>query len=303
MTIEKQLGVPGLTKAIICLLTALTIVPLYLLAKELELDDVAASVTLLLFAMTTGVLIYATLNTTSMVMFPGTMCLWLLVRALRRGDVSSMMLLGVFYTFYLFFSFSASILGVLMALTTLLGWWSGAFRLRNILLTGAVSLALAFATVLLLHVTTRFNLIACFITAVRGHQTQQGNEGFDSAMRWWLRSTGNLIAYTLSIVPLSILALGAAAWLVSAKPQAEGERVQRSLFVATIATVLIAGFSGLFYVETERIWIFLTPPFALAAGYELTRRAQREGRALIYVVLFLVIAISCTQEFFFQHYR
>ena len=45
-------------------------------------------------------------------------------------------------------------------------------------------------------------------------------------------------------------------------------RVKRSFFIATVATVLIAGFSGLFYVETERIWIFLTPAFALAAGYE-----------------------------------
>ena len=337
LTIEKQLGVAGLTKAIVCLLTALTVVPLYLLVKELELDEAAASVTLLLFAMTHGVLIYATLNTTSMVMFPATMCLWLLVRSLRRGDVPAMMLLGVSYTVYLFFSFSASILGVLMALTTLLGWWSGAFRLRNVLLTGAVSLACLFATILLLYLTTRFNLIACFITAVRGHQTQQGNEGFDSAMRWWLRSTGNIIAYTLSIVPLSILAVAALWRAWSAEPPAdrsgpdptpadgappaatldyaqpatvvaptreEEERaMRRALFTATITTVLIAGFSGLFYVETERIWIFLTPPFALAAGYELSRRAQREGRALIYVVIFLVIAISCTQEFFFQHYR
>jgi len=303
LTMEKQLGVPGLTKATVCLLTALTVLPLYLLAKELELDDVATSLTLLLFATTTGVLIYATLNTTSMVMFPGTTCLWLLVRALRRGDVPAMMLLGVFYTVYLFLSFSASILGVFMALTTLLGWWSGAFRLRNVLLTGAVSLACLFATVLLVYVTTRFNLIACFITAIRGHQSQQGNEGFDDPMRWWLRSSGNIIAYTLSIVPLSILAISAAVWLVFAKPQADGERIKRSVFVATVATVLIAAFSGLFYVETERIWIFLTPPFALAAGYELTRRARREGPAMIYVVLFLVIAIGCTQEFFFQHYR
>src|SRR5436305_10453038 len=31
----------------------------------------------------------------------------------------------------------------------------------------------------LLHLVTHFNLIACFITAVRGHQHQQGNEGLD----------------------------------------------------------------------------------------------------------------------------
>jgi hypothetical protein len=154
-----------------------------------------------------------------------------------------------------------------------------------------------------LYLATHFNLIACFITAVRGHQAQQGNEGFDDLQRWWLRSTGNIIAYLLSIVPLCILAASAVAVWGFAKPQADGQRIARSFFIATLLTVLVAGFSGLFYVETERIWIFLTPAFALAAGYELRRRAEVEGRGIIYVVLFLVIAISCTQEFFFQHYR
>jgi hypothetical protein len=341
LTIEKRLGLAGLTKAVVCLLTALTAIPLYKLAKELECDEVAASATVLLFAMTTGVLIYATLNTTSMVMFPATMCLWLLVRALRTASIPAAMLLGAFFVIYLFFSFSASILGVLMALTTLIGWWGGAFPMRNVLRTGAISLACLFATILLLNVTTRFNLIACFITAVRGHQTQQGNEGFDDPMRWWLRSTGNIIAYLISIVPLSILAVAAVwrSWSANAEgadlpangarvpvaaqsaapvdyaapatpraplamtPEKHAIALTRSIFTATVLTVLIAGFSGLFYVETERIWIFLTPAFALAAGYELRRRAEHEGRALIYAVLFLVIAISCTQEFFFQHYR
>ena len=303
LTIEKQLGIPGMTKVIVCLLTVLTAVPLYMLAKELELDDATASAAVLLFAMTTGVLVYATINTTSLVLFPATMCLWMLARSLKSGSIATAAMLGLFYTFYLFFSFSASILGVLMALTTVLGFFTGAFKLRNILITGGASLACVFACVVLLYLTTHFNLIACFITAVHGHQAQQGNEGFDDAKRWWLRSSGNIIAYLMSIVPLCILAISAAVYRWFAKAEADGERMTTSFVVATVLTVLIAGFSGLFYVETERIWIFLTPPFALATAYELKRRAENEGRSLIYIVLFLVIAISCTQEFFFQHYR
>jgi hypothetical protein len=56
-------------------------------------------------------------------------------------------------------------------------------------------------------------------------------------------------------------------------------------------------------VETERIWIFLTPAVALAAGVELARRAEREGRGLIDAVFLLVLIVSCTQEIFFMHYR
>ena len=56
LTIEKQLGIPGLTKSIVCLLTVLTVVPLYMLARELELDDVATSPRCCSSPMTTGVL-------------------------------------------------------------------------------------------------------------------------------------------------------------------------------------------------------------------------------------------------------
>jgi hypothetical protein len=223
----------------------------------------------------------------------------MLVRGLKTGDTAAAILLGVSFAFYLFFSFSASILGVLMALTTAIGWWLGVFPTRNVIRAGAISVAFVFGSIALLYLTTRFNLIACFIGAVRGHQAQQGNEGFDDVRRWLLRSTGNILAYVFSIVPLSILAVSAVrrAKLPAASTQADAYRIARSLFAAAVATVLIAGFSGLFYVETERIWIFLTPVFALAAGYELSRRATPEGQRIIHVVLLMVLIISCTQEF------
>jgi hypothetical protein len=147
----------------------------------------------------------------------------------------------------------------------------------------------------LLRLGTHFNLAACFIAAVRGHQSQQGNEGFDDVKRYLLRSTGNIIAYLLSIVPLSVLGFVA---LRSAKPRAAG-----ALTIALWVTVLIAGFSGLFYVETERIWIFLTPAFALLAGYELSHRGDVKIPSVIHITLLLVLLISCTQEWFFMHYR
>src|SRR6185295_5163522 len=135
-------------------------------------------------------------------------------------------------------------------------------------------------------------------TAVRGHQAQQGNEGFDDLKRYLLRSSGNILAYAVSIVPLSVLALAAAA---AARSRMSG--AARALVFALLASVVIAGFSGLFYVETERIWIFLTPVFALAAGWTLSQRADREGRDLLTTVFLLILLISCSQEWLFMHYR
>jgi hypothetical protein len=305
LMIEKKLGIPGLTKSIVCLCTVLAAVPLMRLARELELDNVATSAAVLLFTATTGVLIYCTINTTSLLLLPATTCLWMLVRGLRTGSITAAVGLGAAYVCYVMFSFSASIFGILMALTAAIGWWTGAFSTRNVIRTGAIALACVAAVTILLRVTTHLDLVACFVTAVRGHQKQQGNEGFDDAKRYLLRSTGNIIAYLVSIVPLSVLAF---ATLKSAKPpfgsEPQGRRqAAKALTIALWITVVFAGFSGLFYVETERIWIFLTPAFALAAGYELARRGERESAPVIHLTLLLVLLISCTQEWFFMHYR
>jgi hypothetical protein len=269
---------------------------LWKLAQELEFDDVATSATLLLFAAASGVLIYCTINTTSLLLLPGTLCLWLLIRSLKTGSLTSAAGLGSCFAVYLFFSFSASILGVLMALTTLIGLIRGAFSLRNVIRTGLLSLAALACILAALYLTTRFNLIGCFVSAVRGHHA---NEGYDDPMRWFLRSTGNVIAYLMSIVPLCVLAIRA----LREKSDESSAKPQAALFLALIASVLIAGFSGLFYVETERIWIFFTPAFALAAGWALARGAEREGRDLLTTVFLLVLLISCSQEWFFMHYR
>jgi len=296
LQVEKALGLPGFAKVVVSLLTVLTVIPLYHLAREIGLSATATTAALLLFAANTGVLIFCTINTTPMLLLPATVCLWMLVRSLKYDRATDAAVLGLCFTFYLFFSFSASILGVLMALITAIGWGSKCFSTRNILRAAAISVACVFAAIALLYVSTRFNLIACFVGAVRGHQAQQGNEGFDDLQRYLLRSTGNILAYLISIVPLCIVAISAM-WF------ARREREAHAVFLGVGATVLIAGLSGLFYVETERIWMFLTPAFALAAGWEVARRTETEGRRLVHVMFLLVLLIACSQEFLFQHYR
>lgn len=301
LQIEKAVGIQGFAKSIVVLLAVLTVIPLHRLARELGLDDSAAALAVLLFAASSSVLIYCTINTTSLVLFPGTVCLWMLVRALRTESPAAAVMLGLSFAFYLLFSFSASIVGVLMALTAILGWFAGVFPLRNIIRAGVISLVVIGAIIALLYLITGFNLVACFIAAVRGHHDQQGNGGFDDATRWLIRSSGNILSYTMSTVPMCILCVSAAAstW------KERRTTTAASLNIATVLTIIIAGFSGLFYVETERIWIFLTPAVAIGAGYEIARRRRKQEREsrLAAAILALVLVISCTQEFLFLHYR
>lgn len=295
MKIEAALGLPGLTKTIAILATALAAIPLYLLAKEAELSEQAASAAVLIFSASTSVLILSTINTTSLLVLPGTICLWTLVRALRKVSIPSAAVLGLAFFGYLCFSFSASILGVLMALITLLAMWRASVPLRNVIVTAVVAGLVLLGVIGLTYASTRFNLIACFIAAVRGHHEQQGNGGFDDRTRYLLRSTGNVLAYLLSVVPICILA--------ASSLRAEKRGMRWVISTAVLVTIALAGFSGLFYLETERIWIFLTPALALAAGFETARQDELTSNRFTAALLLLVILISCSQEFLFMHYR
>jgi hypothetical protein len=297
LEIEKETGITGLTKSIVVLLTVLSVIPLHGLTRELELDDVATSATLLFFAASTGVLVYCTINTTSLLLFPGTLCLWMLARALRTGAIAPTAILGLSFAFYLFFSFSASILGVLMTLVAIITIWQRPIWFRQLALTAIVAGAVLLIAIALLYAATKFNLIGCFDAAVRGHHEQQGNGGFDDPKRYLQRSTGNIIAYLMSTVPLCVLAVLASIRRESMPAPA------RALVCAVVTTIVIAGFSGLFYVETERIWIFLTPFLALAAGIEAARREASSSRRVLGVLFLLVLLVSCSQEFLFLHYR
>ena len=73
--------------------------------------------------------------------------------------------------------------------------------------------------------------------------------------------------------------------------------------VAVLVVIPLAGFSGLFYLETERVWLFLTPALAVAAGYELARRAREEGGATVAAVFAMSLSLSVTQEVMMSHWR
>lgn len=299
LEIERATGVTGLTKTLVILATALTVIPLYKLGRELELDERSAGLAALLFSASTSVLILCTINTTSLLVLPATMCLWMLVRGMRTGSALTAAILGTAFWFYLMFSFSASILGVMMALIVILAWREGIYPLRNIIRTGAISLAALGAIIATVYLATRFNLVACFISAIHGHHEQQGNGGFDTPARWLIRSTGNILAYAFSTVPVCILAASAAVALWRARDRS----LARALFTALIATIFIAGFSGLFYIETERIWIFMTPALAIAAAVDIGRRQQTGESTLPQAILLIILIVSCAEEFLYMHYR
>jgi hypothetical protein len=191
------------------------------------------------------------------------------------------------------------VLSITMGLMVLIGWSSGTWRGRGVVRGVGIAVVTFLCLWLLVWASSGCNLIGCLLQGVRDHDRQQMGGAYDNPVRYLIRSTGNVIAYLVFIFPLGVLAIAGAgsAWRDRARP------VLRALAPAAVLTIFIAGFSGQFFLETERIWIFMTPALAIVAGAELARRANVQNGRIARLVLVIAIAFSCFQEIFWMHYR
>lgn len=174
---------------------------------------------------------------------------------------------------YAFFSFSVSVVGLVMCVAMLAQLATGRADWRRAL---ALSLAAAIACGTLWMGTwagTGYNALACMLTAIHQHAVQQVTDPFVPVYMWWLRSSGNLTAYLFTIAPLPGVALAL---------HFAGRRACRSRMgcwlLGALVGIGVASFGGLFWLETERLWIFLTPLFAGAACGAIDRLVPERTR-------------------------
>ena len=110
-----------------------------------------------------------------------------------------------------------------------------------------------------------FNMYECFTISVENNQKLMTVNPYDNIQRYFLRASGNLIAFF--ILP-NITAAILTAWSIK-ELRRTGNVLMRSYAQSFFLTILIFSFSGLYFLETERIWLFLTPSFAVLAGFWL----------------------------------
>jgi hypothetical protein len=75
-----------------------------------------------------------------------------------------------------------------------------------------------------------------------------------------------------------------------------------SLVLAFATIVFLTGFSGLFFLETERIWIFFVPFLTLIAASSPQREESGSWALTQKLVLILSLLLSVGQEMVFQDY-
>lgn len=295
---EQMYGVPGLLKVLVITATLLCVPLLYYLGRTLGMDRKTAFLAVALFVTSASPTIFPTTSLTPVTMFFSLLAYLGFFSAVKGGSWRGAALCGVSLALYSLLSFSVFIVGLSIFLIGLAYFCLTGDLRFNIGKTGVLTGLVFLASLLLVYALTGFNLWLCLIQSIHQNTHLMTANPFDTAPRYLLRSTGNILAYLLftGIVPASLAMAG---WLRLPK----APRKLGIFMAASLATLLAAGFSGLFFMETERIWVFFTPFLALSAAWGVRCHSYSDIRpdsaGLLVMTGFLATAV---QEICFQHY-
>ncbi|MGE5607949.1 MAG: hypothetical protein ACM359_01735 [Bacillota bacterium] len=279
------------------ILPALSLLPLKAICTELQFTPAQTGAAMLLYATGAGILMFPTISLMSLVVFLLAMCLWMLIRALKHNQTWPAALLGFFFATYVFCTFATYMVAILMGLLTLAAIGSRLASLQRVLKVLAISIGAFVAFFWLLYLISGFNLIACFRMAVRLHLEQTG-VGFSGFTRYLFRSTGGILAYLISAgLPLSALAYASVAGCFRDK---QASRWATVFCLSLTSAIILSGFSGMSFMETERIWLFFSLPLAIAAGFELGRRIDHEGHLTLTGTLSIALTQACCYGIFYE---
>ena len=269
--------------------TSLTLIPIYLLAKELYGESIGRY-TLALF-----------LITPNFVMFTGTsmdgpfslfpiLGLYLFYkgvfseRAIRYGLLTGISLgCGMLMTYSIVFM--GLFFNVVMMLTLIVDR-SRFRRILTLLLIAGVTFS---AFYLLMFLFTGFNLIEALQASIRKDKEALGT-GYETIGRYLHLSVGNLFAFLIGVgIPMATV------WFRQiVRTIREGWRgAPTSIYVVGyLISLLMIAFSTLFTMEVERVWIFMAPFILIPVAKHLSQRGLAD--------FYWVAGLSCLQLVLFE---
>ena len=269
--------------------TSLTVIPIYLLAKELY-DESIGRYTLALF-----------LVTPNFVMFTGTsmdgpfslfpiLSLYLFYRGVfSERAIPYGLLTGISLGCGILMTYSTVFIGLFFSVVMLLTLIVDRGRFRRILTLLLIAGVTFIAFYLLMFLFTGFNLIEALQASIRKDREALGT-GYETIGRYFHLSVGNLFAFLIGVgMPMTTV------WLRQiVKTVREGRRGEPIdiYVIGYLISLLAIAFSTLFTMEVERVWIFMAPFIIIPVAKHLSQRGLAD--------FYWVAGLSCLQLVLFE---
>jgi len=298
LKIEQIYHVPGLLKALVITATLLCVPLLYLLGEILGFSNENALLAVALFATSASSTIFPTTSSAAATMFFALVSYLGFFIAIKNQKLKGAVLCGFSLALYCLMSFSIFIVGLSILMIGLIYFYHYKERRSNTVKMSVIIGLVFLGSLLLVYILTGFNAWLCLTQSIQNNSNIMTVNPFDTPVRYLLRSTGNILAYSIFTgVVLASLAITGCLNLSKAAPDL------RIFITGCLAALITAGFSGLFFMETERIWVFFTPFLAVSAVWGILSRSNSGIRPDLASLLVITnLLTTSVQEICFRHY-
>lgn len=269
--------------------TSLTVIPIYLLAKELYGESIGRY-TLALF-----------LITPNFVMFTGTsmdgpfslfpiLSLYLFYKGIFSDQARRYgFLTGISLGCGMLMTYSTVFIGLffnVVLLLTLIVDRKGFRRILTLLLIAGVTSIVFY---LLIFLGTGFNLLEALQASIRKDRAALGT-GYETIGLYFHLSVGNLFAFLIGVgIPMTTV------WgrqvVRTIREARRGEPIDIYV-IGYLISLLVIAFSTLFTMEVERVWIFMVPFILIPVAQHLSQRGIAD--------FYWVAGLSCLQLVLFE---
>ena len=269
--------------------TSLTVIPIYLLAKELYSESIGRYALALFLITPNFVMFTGTSMDGPFSLFP-ILSLYLFYKG--KGSERAILygfLTGISLNCGMLMTYSTVFIGLFFNVVMLLTLILDRSRFRgtlNLLLIAGAAFA---AFYLLMFLFTGFNLVEALQTSIRKDRAALGT-GYETIGQYFHLSVGNLFAFLIGVgIPITTV------WLrqivKTIREERRGEPIDICV-VGYLISLLAIAFSTLFTMEVERVWIFMTPFIIISVAKYLSQRGIAD--------FYWVAGLSCLQLVLFE---
>lgn len=257
----------------------ISIHPLMKLSTHAGLSIQSVRLSLMMTYFSLGFLTFPSISPEMIVMPVSLYAILFLILAFNRWYYA--MLWGVMIAVHTFFTFASANIIFFSFVLILAMYYFKHISISVLIKISASGILTFWGLYGLIYLAFDFNIIECFFNGLQNNQHQMTGNPFDDIFRYLLRSTGNLTSYILSTGLVSAPFFIALPFfkIIDSSP------LVRSFNLATFSTLLVLSFSGLYFMETERIWIMFTPMISIIAAYSVEKCRPEKVDLLMFFIL------------------
>jgi len=272
------------------------VIPLYLMTKRMFGYQAAVGASSL-FVLTPNLIMFGAVSLDSLFTLFALWTLMLIFKGL--GDHTNNFCLffaGLVLGITSFLSFSALPLGFLIALLVLTFSSSNNQNFTQKFINLIIIFMGFFAIIILLYLTSGFNLIKCFLVARELHEHQlsslflENNENISNLRNYIFM--GSYLSFAI-YSNFAIIGIWLRNVTLSLKNGFAEYKNEHAIALIIFIFLLIIGISGLYLMETERIWSYLTAFIIISVAGEISK-IQNKNLQLNLILILCSIGLVTT---------